>query len=400
MGVTFWRSRQGELIWLLIVFWEQSFGLVFFFFFRKRTAASRTSASLHLFGVIFCQAFEMEDELRQLRAQVEQLQLENQRLSVPRPSGDVGVGQASGSDPVSSRREQAVYLPRERKCPKFSGSLVVGALSVEEWIEEAQSCIRLRYMSELDKALFLLDHLEGEARNEIKYRPQRVRENSEQICDVLKEVYGCSKSYVYWQQKFFDRKQRDGESLYEFSHALLALMERVEQCKSGAISNTEIVIRDQFCENVRDPMLRRELKRLVRSRETMSLLEVRREAIQWVEEGQTSREKQVRPSPHTCEVQVTPNCEVPCVQPSSELMELKNMVLKQQAQLDLLVKHLAPATGKPPVKNNRFKRASDGRPICIRCNLPGHIARYCETVLGAQIIGGISIGEPTRQSEN
>lgn len=30
VGVTFWRSRQGELIWLFIVFWEQSFGLVFF----------------------------------------------------------------------------------------------------------------------------------------------------------------------------------------------------------------------------------------------------------------------------------------------------------------------------------------------------------------------------------
>lgn len=59
----------------------------------------------------------------------------------------------------------------------------------------------------------------------------------------------------------------------------------------------------------------------------MSLLEVRREAIQWVEEGQPSREKEVCPSPHTCDVQVTPNCEVLCVQPSSELTELKNMVL-------------------------------------------------------------------------
>lgn len=118
---------------------------------------------------------------------------------MPRLSGDAGERQASESDTVSSRREQAVYLPKERKSPKFSGSLVAVAMSVEEWIEEAQSCIRLRYMSELDKALFLLDHLEGEARNEIKYRPQGVRENSEQIFDLLKEVYGCSKSYVYWQ---------------------------------------------------------------------------------------------------------------------------------------------------------------------------------------------------------
>lgn len=103
----------------------------------------------------------MEDELQQLRAQVEQLHLENQRLSVVGQSGTGGEGSASaggistsGSDvPASSsdvlfpRREQAVYLPTERRCPKFSGSLVAGALSVEEWIEEARSCIRLRYLN-------------------------------------------------------------------------------------------------------------------------------------------------------------------------------------------------------------------------------------------------------------
>lgn len=102
------------------------------------------------------------------------------------------------------RREQAIYLPRERRCPKFSGSMAMGSLCVEEWIEEAQSCIRSRHMSGLEKALFLYDHLEGEARNEIKYRPT----TRLLIIQVLNEVYGCSKSYVLWQQCFFDRKQQ------------------------------------------------------------------------------------------------------------------------------------------------------------------------------------------------
>lgn len=119
--------------------------------------------------------------LQRLQERVAQLQAENERLSnVQRHTGEGG--------PQPARREQALYLPRERRCPKFSGSTAAGSPSVEEWIEEAESCIRLRYMSELDKALFLYDHLEGEARNEIKYRPSAVRENHVQIMTVLKEV--------------------------------------------------------------------------------------------------------------------------------------------------------------------------------------------------------------------
>ena len=36
------------------------------------------------------------------------------------------------------------------------------------------------------------------------------------------------------------------ESLQEFSHALLELMEKVKQCKPLCISNPDIVLSDQF----------------------------------------------------------------------------------------------------------------------------------------------------------
>lgn len=314
--------------------------------------------------------------LQRLQERVAQLQAENERLSnVQRHTGEGG--------PQPARREQALYLPRERRCPKFSGSTAAGSPSVEEWIEEAESCIRLRYMSELDKALFLYDHLEGEARNEIKYRPSAVRENHVQIMTVLKEVYGCSKSYVHWQQRFFDRKQRENESLFEFSHALMELMEKVKQSKESAITNSDIVLRDQFCENVRDHMLRRELKRLVRANEGLTLLDIRREATRWVEEGQSSRDRGPRAPGRTSEPIYTSQCESALTQ-TSEIAELKEIVLKQQAQLDLLVKHLGHPPSKPqasqPYRAGRFKRTPDGQPICIKCDQPGHIARYCQSV--------------------
>lgn len=64
---------------------------------------------------------------------------------------------------------EVVYIPCERKCPNFSGK--TGPLSSENWLEEVECCTRGCQMSEAEKALFMHDHLEGEARPEIKFRP-------------------------------------------------------------------------------------------------------------------------------------------------------------------------------------------------------------------------------------
>lgn len=306
-------------------------------------------------------------ELQQLRERLEQLEAENQRLSNAR-----GDRAQSG--------QQVLYIPRERRCPKFSGTSSGGSLSVEEWVEEAESCIRSRHMSEHEKAMFLYDHLEGEARTEIKYRPTTTRENPEEIIKVLKEVYGCAKSYVRWQQRFFDRKQKERESLFEFSHALMELMEKIKMSKSNCITNPDLVLRDQFCENVNDPTLRRELKKLVRDNESWTILDVRREATRWVEEGQTGRDRSHPTVARNSEVHYTSQCEATLTQ-TSELAEIKDLVLKQQAQIDMLVKQMGQAPTKAPASQSysggRYRRAPDGRPICLKCDQPGHIARYC-----------------------
>ncbi|KAL7850087.1 hypothetical protein SRHO_G00194360 [Serrasalmus rhombeus] len=52
------------------------------------------------------------------------------------------------------------YIPREQRCPKFSGPMGTSALSLEEWIEEIQSCMRSRELTRLvraDGCLSLLD---------------------------------------------------------------------------------------------------------------------------------------------------------------------------------------------------------------------------------------------------
>ncbi|KAK0145448.1 hypothetical protein N1851_015636 [Merluccius polli] len=171
----------------------------------------------------------MEEELQELRALVAQLKVDNERLRQeqapvgPAPSATLSTSSAvpNASAPAA---ERLVFVPRDRKCPMFRGR---SGIALVEWVEEVQACVRARHLSLADQAFFLFDHLEGEAREEIKYRPSVERGDPARIIAILQELYGCSESYVALQEAFFSRKQHEGETLLEFSLALMSLMERV-----------------------------------------------------------------------------------------------------------------------------------------------------------------------------
>lgn len=231
----------------------------------------------------------MDDEMQQLRDLVAQLRTENERLqrqpNVTEPPGETSA--ARPVNPVPSmvqNTERLVFIPREKRCPMFRGSLGIG---IDEWIEEAQACMRIRHLSTADQAFFLFDHLEGEAKEEIRYRPKAEKENPEKIIEILQELYGCPQSYVALQEAFFSRKQQEEESLLEFSIALMALMEKVKRRAPQGLFNADVLLRDQFVEHVCDGALRRELKRAIRRRPMATLIDIRKQAIRWEQEGMT-----------------------------------------------------------------------------------------------------------------
>ena len=109
----------------------------------------------------------MEEEFAQLKDLVAQLQAENLRLRKEREDSQPGTSAASTSSSAPGPSsvhvpitERLIYLPRDRKCPMFSGRTGV---STVKWVEEVQACIPSRHLSSAEKALFVYDHLEGEA---------------------------------------------------------------------------------------------------------------------------------------------------------------------------------------------------------------------------------------------
>lgn len=325
----------------------------------------------------------MEEELQELRDLVAQLKADNERLRQEQapvglspsaiPSTSSAVPAASASVPAA---ERLVFVPRDRKCPMFRGR---SGIALGEWVEEVQACMRARHLSLADQAFFLFDHLEGEAREELKYRSSVERSDPARIFAILQELYGCSESYVALQEAFFSRKQHEGETLLEFSLALMSLMERVKQRAPTGMLNSEVLLRDQFAEQVIDGTLRRELKQFVRRQPAATLLDVRGEAIRWEREGLPSafrgRSNSV-PTISGIQYGVQGAHPVACVSPSSEMSEMKEMLRQQQETLTQLTQTIA-LMQRPLPHSHSTQR---GPVICRRCQQPGHFARECQGV--------------------
>lgn len=321
--------------------------------------------------------------MQRLKDRIEQLQADNEQLRQEYgasldPGGGASQSPASYRNAPSSAptvSERLVVVPRDRRCPIFNGRTGLG---IAEWVEEVEACMRVRHLTAVDRALFIFDHLEGEAKQEIKFRSAAERGDPGKILSILRELYGCHQSYITLQQDFFARRQMEGESLQEFSLALMSLMALVEQQAPDGMPNAEVLLRDQFTEHVLDCALRRELKQLVRRQPTINLMELRAEAIRWEREGLPGGARgrsYSLPSAFglQCGMQGRVQVNTPVESSEPTLTELMDLLKKQQEQLNTLTQTVAslqvPRLQGPPQHSFPL--------VCRRCQRPGHYARNC-----------------------
>lgn len=303
-------------------------------------------------------------------------------------------------------------VPRERHISPFSGDIDKDRRGVDEFLEEAERVISARNQSAPEQFDFVMSLLRGSALDEVRLR----KADGDVVKDLfsyLKDAFGDKRSASQLLQNFYNCKQKEGEDIRDFSHALSQAFSCVLKQHPKSVANEKTVLRDQFVEGVRDLSLRRELKKYVRDNPTSTLIEVREEAYLWSSEEQVPSPKVVRSKAKSCShVTAEAQCCAATATENSMYLEGVMKTLKEQGKVtnatkpseksvsfdDVLkvlaeqgkviteltraVKELTTQSKNPSSQTpNRTKTVPrftpDGKPICFKCQTAGHVAKQC-----------------------
>ena len=323
----------------------------------------------------------MEGEVEQLKQKLQKLEEEhNQAYQLLKT---LQAKESPGAPaPSQPQEKQLVVIPNEQKLRKFSGRHRDNELSIEDFTDNVKSAITSRGLPLPEQANLVLSYLEGPAKEEMKLYPKSDLTNSDQIFHLLQESFGEKRSVPQLLKAFYDRRQREGETLRAFSHALRELQAKIQKKSVTKSSGQDAALRDHFAENVRDPLLRKELKKFIRTHPEISFLDTREEAIRWAEED----EKSCGPRPRVASSHETSTSTKPSSIESAMNEMIKTLQGQQKAIEDLAANlkklntvptHRGQNIQPTPQFQQRQPRPEAGGDRCYQCGAPGHFARDC-----------------------
>lgn len=256
-----------------------------------------------------------------------------------------------------------VEIQGERHLAKFSGEG-----SVSEWVEDATLALEDWSGSEKGKVRFLINHLTGTARDEVRVRPEAERDTSEKVFALLRASFKSRKTTRQKLGEFFSRTQRPSESVQQFSLALLDLQGKAG--KAGERVSAKLLC-EQFVEGVADDGLSRELSRLLDREPTLTFADLRDQAIRWSGRAEPSRRSGIVREVEAVDANVQASA---AAEPAwrAEMRELREQV----KQLTMLMAG-AGAGRKASGTAVSPKSAAGPSRFCFKCGSPDHMQREC-----------------------
>ena len=142
-------------------------------------------------------------------------------------------------------------------------------------------------MSGDDRAVVLLDHLGGCAKEEVLCHPLAMwRQSMESLTALLlRSRFGPLETVHSLQAGFHARMQLEGESLADYSRVLMRLHDRIEKAAATLAEGHVLtlfrdnVLKEQFAQGVRQQSVRQELRRLALVSVGRPFIEMRDETL-------------------------------------------------------------------------------------------------------------------------
>ncbi|XP_051549719.1 uncharacterized protein LOC127438277 [Myxocyprinus asiaticus] len=261
----------------------------------------------------------------------------------------------------------AIYIPRDRKLPEFSGrSDKAGELSIEEWVASMKSAFQMMKVPAEDHVELAKQHLKDEAKATVRFMLGGGEKSADDIFEVLLDTYGDKVPVGTRLKDFYERKQMQGETIRSYAYDLQERLSRVQRREPNRVPDAESVLKEQLALGLRDDFLRRVMKRRIKEDANLTFVQVMQAAITWSEEEETQVQNYPKPSTRVRVV----NADAEQTSSTLTLEKLHAAIQKIAAHQEELYQTVH-GNSRVWLQQNHPKRQplrdSDGRYICYSC---------------------------------
>lgn len=260
-------------------------------------------------------------------------------------------------------KKDKVVVSRDRKFSTLSSAN--SSIEVSEWLKNITTYVGNRFSNDQEKVMFIFDHLEKNAKTELRFRADINKATVSEVVKILTELYSPDVNAVELQQKFYSRNQDCDESIEEYAFDLLDIFTSVCEKVPVMRVNKDEVVKHKFADGVRNKQLKQELYRINDERPSLSFWQVRTHALQFENRFDNTVLSNQIDSDMKNATQSTSACEATTLR----YKDMVELVQNQQKQLDNLTKLVAELK---PTQGKRYRSVQ-----CYFCKKEGHVKSRC-----------------------